>query len=98
MPELENRAFDEQAIPDLKSEAIDFRAASELFAPYRQLTAHAWNTLRITTAHRGGQVPTIGGLPLFGKGSFVRRWSCAVDGGRGEAYRTFPASHADKIE
>ncbi len=25
--------FDEQAIPDLKSEATDFRAASELFAP-----------------------------------------------------------------
>lgn len=30
--------FDEQAIPDLESEAIDFRAATELLAPYRQLT------------------------------------------------------------
>lgn len=40
-------AFDEQAIPDLKSEAIDFRAASELFAPYRQMTAQACNALRI---------------------------------------------------
>lgn len=40
-------AFDEQAIPDLKSEAIDFRAASELFAPYRQMTAQPCNALRI---------------------------------------------------
>lgn len=39
-------SFDEQAIPNLKSEAIDFRAASELFAPYRQLNSQAWNTLR----------------------------------------------------
>jgi predicted HTH transcriptional regulator len=44
-------SFDEQAIPDLKSEAIDFRAASELFAPYRQLTTQAWSTLRITQKH-----------------------------------------------
>jgi len=29
----------------LKSEAIDFRAASELFAPSRKLTAQAWRTL-----------------------------------------------------
>src|SRR5579864_9478683 len=42
-------SFDEQAIPDLKSEAIDFRAASESFAPYRQMTAQAWSTLRVTT-------------------------------------------------
>jgi hypothetical protein len=26
-------------IPDLDSEAIDFRVTSELFAPYRQLTS-----------------------------------------------------------
>jgi predicted HTH transcriptional regulator len=54
-------AFDEQAIPDLKSEAIDFRDASELFAPYRQLTAQAWRTFRITAEHQGRQVPTVGG-------------------------------------
>ena len=45
-------AFDEQAIPDVKSEAIDFRAASELFAPYRQLTAQAWSTQLVY--YRGG--------------------------------------------
>ena len=64
--------FDEQAIPDLKSEAIDFRAASELFAPYRPMTAQAWSTLRVPTEHQGRQVPTIGGLLLFGKDRFAR--------------------------
>ena len=39
-------SFDERAIPDLKPEVLDFRAASELFAPYRKLTSQAWNTLR----------------------------------------------------
>ena len=29
--------FDEQALPELDSEAIDFRAASESFAPVRKL-------------------------------------------------------------
>jgi hypothetical protein len=29
---------------------------------------------------------------------FVRRWSCAVDGSRGEAYRTLPASYPDTVE
>jgi predicted HTH transcriptional regulator len=42
-------SFDEQAIPDLKSEAIDFRAASELLAPYRQITS------RGHSAHRHGK-------------------------------------------
>lgn len=60
-------SFDEQAIPELKSEAIDFRVASELFAPYRQLSSQAWSTLRLTTEHQGRQVPTVGGLLLFGK-------------------------------
>jgi ATP-dependent DNA helicase RecG len=64
-------SFDEQAIPDLKSEAIDFRAASEPFAPYRQMTAQAWTSLRIVTEHQGRQVPTIGGLLLFGKDRFA---------------------------
>ena len=56
----------------MKSEAIDFRAASELFAPFRQLTTQAWSTLRVTTEHQWRQVPTIGGLLLFGKDQFDR--------------------------
>ncbi len=30
-------SFDEEAIPELNSEAIDFRAASELLAPYKKV-------------------------------------------------------------
>jgi hypothetical protein len=75
-------SFDEQAVPDLNSEAIDFRAASELFAPYRQLTAQASSTLRITTEHQGHQVPTIGGLLLFGKDRFARFPDAWIQAGR----------------
>ncbi|MGO9261004.1 MAG: ATP-binding protein [Bryobacteraceae bacterium] len=75
-------AFDEQAIPEMDSEAIDFRAASELFAPYRQTTAQAWNTLRITTEHQGRRVPTIGGLLLFGKDRFARFPDAWIQAGR----------------
>jgi hypothetical protein len=45
-------SFDEQAIPELKSEVIDFRAASEFFAPYRRLTPKACSTRRVTTEHQ----------------------------------------------
>jgi len=65
-------SFDERAIPDLNPEAIDFRAASELFAPWRKLTPQAMSTLRLTTEHQGRQTPTIGGLLLFGKDRFAR--------------------------
>jgi predicted HTH transcriptional regulator len=75
-------SFDEQAIPDLKSEAIDFRAASEFFAPYRKLTPKGWNTLRVTTEHQGRQVPTIGGLLLFGKDRFSRYPDAWIQAGR----------------
>jgi predicted HTH transcriptional regulator len=74
--------FDQQAIPDLKSEAIDFRAASGFFAPYRQLTPQAWSTLRVITKHQGRRVPTIGGLLLFGKDRFARFPDAWIQAGR----------------
>ena len=75
-------SFDEQAIPDLKSEAIDFRAASEFLAPYRQMTARGWSTLRVTTEHQGRQAPTSGGLLLFGKDRFDRFPDAWIQAGR----------------
>jgi predicted HTH transcriptional regulator len=60
-------SIDERAIPDLDSEAIDFRAASESFAPFRKLKRSDMETLRLVTTHQGRKVPTIGGLLLFGK-------------------------------
>jgi len=74
--------FDEQVIPDLNSEAIDFRAASELFAPYRQLTSQSLSTLRITAEHQGRQVPTIGGLLLFGRDRFSQFPDAWIQAGR----------------
>jgi predicted HTH transcriptional regulator len=75
-------SFDEQAVPDLNSEALDFRAASEFFAPYRQLTPQSWKTLRVTTAHQGRVVPTIGGILLFGKDRFARFPDAWIQAGR----------------
>lgn len=75
-------SFDEQAIPDLKSEAIDFRVASEFLSQYRPVTSQAWNTLRITTQHQGRQVPTISGWLLFGKDRFARFPDAWIQAGR----------------
>ena len=59
--------FDEQPIPGLDSEALDFRAASESFAAFRKLAPRDLETLRLLTDHQGRKVPTVGGMILFGK-------------------------------
>lgn len=80
-------SFDEEPIPELKSEAIDFRVASELFAPYRKLTTREWNTLRIITEHQGRQVPTHRRFAFVRQGQVhVRR----LPGGRLGSARTSP--------
>jgi predicted HTH transcriptional regulator len=60
-------SFDEQPMPDLNSEALDFRAASESFAPLRRLKRFDMETLKLLTRHQGRKVPTVGGVLLFGK-------------------------------
>lgn len=60
-------AFDEQPMPGLDSEALDFRAASESFAPVRKLGRGDLETLRLVTVHQGRKVPTVGGMLLFGR-------------------------------
>lgn len=60
-------AYDEQAMPELDSEAIDFRAASESFAPVRRLRRTDLEPLRLVTTHQRRKVPTVGGILLFGK-------------------------------
>ena len=75
-------SFDEQPIPELNSEALDFRAASELFAPVRKLAPSAFHNLRITTKHQGREVPTVGGFLLFGRDRFVRFSDAWVQAGR----------------
>ena len=59
-------SFDEQPMPGFDSEALDFRAASESFAPVRKLARRDLETLRLVTDHQGKNVPTVGGMILFG--------------------------------
>jgi len=61
-------AYDEQPMPGLDSEALDFRAASESFAPVRRLRRTDLHTLRLVTTYQGRNVPTVGGMLLFGEG------------------------------
>lgn len=61
-----NISYDELPIPELSSEAIDFRAASELFTPVRKLTKTGLETLHMLVRHQQRLVPTNGGVILFG--------------------------------
>ena len=60
-------SFDEQPLAELDSEALDFRVASELFAPIRRLKTQDLETLKLIARHQGRKVPTVGGILLFGK-------------------------------
>ena len=60
-------AYDEQTMPEFDSEALDFRVASESFAPVRRLGRADLETLRLLAKHQGRKVPTVGGMLLFGK-------------------------------
>jgi predicted HTH transcriptional regulator len=59
--------YDEQAMPECDSEALDFRVASESFAPVRRLKRTDLETLRLMVRHQGRKVPTVGGMLLFGR-------------------------------
>ncbi|MCK5842133.1 MAG: putative DNA binding domain-containing protein [Candidatus Sabulitectum sp.] len=61
------RSFDEEPVPEYNSEAIDFLAASELFAETRILRRDDLATLRVVTRALNKVVPTVGGILLFGK-------------------------------
>jgi len=59
--------FDEEPVPGLNSEAIDFRAASESFAPFKRLRRADLEILHLLTRHQGRKVPTVAGMLLFGR-------------------------------
>jgi len=61
-------SFDKQAMLDLSSEAIDFRVASELFAPVKKLSKTDLDSMDLATTYQQKKVPTAGGIILFGKG------------------------------
>lgn len=64
---VRGRSFDEEPLPELNSEALDFRAASECFAPVRKLTRAHLRTLHLLVTHQRREIPTVGGVLLFGK-------------------------------
>ena len=61
-------SFDKQAMLDLNSKAIDFRVASELFAPVKKLSKTDLDSMDLVTTYQQKKVPTAGGMILFGKG------------------------------
>ena len=63
----QGKSFDEQAMPELDSEALDFRVASECFAQVRKLKRADLETLRLLVPHQHRLVPSIGGVLLFGR-------------------------------
>ncbi len=61
-----NLSYDEEPMPDINSEALDFRVASGLFSGLRKWSGRMAETLRLTMRYQGRQVPTVGGVLLFG--------------------------------
>jgi predicted HTH transcriptional regulator len=59
-------SFDEEPLPELNSEAIDFRVASECFAPVRRLSRADLRSLHLIATHQRRDVPTVAGVILFG--------------------------------
>jgi predicted HTH transcriptional regulator len=77
-----NECYDEQPMPDMDSEAIDFRAASEQFEGIRGLARRDFETLRVLVRHQGVPVPTVGGIILFGKERRKVFPDCWIQAGR----------------
>jgi len=65
-------SYDEYAVPELNTEALDFALASSLFADVRKITRRDLQTLKLTCSHRGRIAPTVGGVLLIGSDRFAR--------------------------
>lgn len=76
------QCFDEQPLPELDSEAIDFRVASESFSSVRRIKQGDLVTLRLLASHQGRLVPTIGGLLLFGRDRLAHFPDAWIQAGR----------------
>ena len=64
------------------TEVLDFRLASESFAPVRKLRRRNLETLRLLTPHQGRLVPTVGGILLFGRDRLDRFPDAWIQAGR----------------
>jgi predicted HTH transcriptional regulator len=60
-------SYDESPLPELNTEALDFRAASVLIGRKEPVTLQEGLTLRLLARVQNRTVPTVGGLLLFGQ-------------------------------
>jgi predicted HTH transcriptional regulator len=65
--EAGNEVYDETPLSDMNSEALDFRVASELFRARRVLKVADLRAVRALVRHQNRDVPSVGGLLLFGR-------------------------------
>lgn len=79
-PEL--RTHDEEPMPALDSEAVDFAALSECFAKVRTLRRDDLVTLGLVTHHQKRRVPTVGGMVLFGRDRLTHFPDAWIQAGR----------------
>jgi predicted HTH transcriptional regulator len=63
--QVKHQSYDELAMTELSSEAIDFRAASEQFSSVKSLSRKDLETLGLVTRYQNRKVPTIAGVLLF---------------------------------
>jgi predicted HTH transcriptional regulator len=61
-----NLSYDEEPMPEVNPEALDFRVASGLFSGLREWNETTPEVLRLTVNHQGRCIPTVGGVLLFG--------------------------------
>jgi predicted HTH transcriptional regulator len=70
-------SFDEQAIPELNPESLDFRILSGIFGDTRTLKPKDLESLKLLVKHQGRKVPSKAGVLLCGKdrlGKFPDAW------------------------
>ena len=79
---VRSESFDERPMPNLDSEAVDFRAASESFSEFRKLAPRDLDILQLCTRHQGRRVPTVGGMLLFGRDRLTHFPDAWIQAGR----------------
>lgn len=62
-----SEAYDELPMTELTADEIDFTVVDELFSEYRKIKKSDYETLKLITKYQGKNVPTNGGVILFGK-------------------------------
>jgi len=61
-----SRSFDEEPMPEINPEALDFRVDSGLLTDLKKWHENTPENLLLVTRHQGRIVPTVGGILLFG--------------------------------